>query len=238
MRPAFTWKLTYNKDCDDFHLHLLTYSEKVPCQAIFLMAEVAEKGKTLDNVLDTGIFKPEAYYTPALAEAGFGEHGMVPTIGTISDCMVFLVETFDLDPGLFGFLDGTDERLKRHWEAALQKFSETGELTPSSKAAGFEVLYFEAHVTVEPVFDERLEQLKSIALEHGFRVADLLMKKRREDTPERSQYDTFCTGISKSFADLDVRTKALVEALPSAGFSVWRWKIEGALFDHRRSVES
>jgi len=61
-----------------------------------------------------------------------------------------------------------------------------------------DVLYYESHVTVEPVFDERLEKFKEICAPHTFKPAKLLMKKRSFDTPVRSEYDTFCTGKNKN----------------------------------------
>lgn len=94
-------------------------------------------------------------------------------------------------------------------------------------------LYFEAHITIEPVFDQDLEQVRVIAGRYEFRVADLLMKKRKQDTAERSQYDTFCTTRSKLFEDIERRTKGCQEALEQAGFKVWRVKIENTLFDKR-----
>lgn len=96
-------------------------------------------------------------------------------------------------------------------------------------------LYFECHVTVEPVYGERLERLKAIAAEPGikFRVADLLMRKRMEDTPERSSFDTFCTGRDVIYINLEERMCNLVEALFDDGFAVWRYKIENTLLDVR-----
>lgn len=96
-------------------------------------------------------------------------------------------------------------------------------------------LYFECHVTVEPVYDERLERLKAIAAEPGikFKVADLLMRKRMADTPERSQFDTFCTGRDVIYPNLEERMRNLVEALIEEGFEVWRYKIENTLLDVR-----
>jgi hypothetical protein len=92
-------------------------------------------------------------------------------------------------------------------------------------------LYFECHVTIEPVFDDDIGRAQDIALKHGFRIADLLMLKRKEDTPFRSQYDTFMTGRSVELLDLSSRMEALIIELNQAGFKVWRAKIEDTLFD-------
>ena len=91
--------------------------------------------------------------------------------------------------------------------------------------------YYEAHVTVEPVFGERLERMKVIAKEFGFRVATLLMQKRPEDTPERSKNDTFCTGRSIARSDLEDRMVGMMTKLREEGFALWRHKIESTISD-------
>lgn len=92
-------------------------------------------------------------------------------------------------------------------------------------------LYFEAHVTVEPQVDDA--QFKRICAAHSFRVAELLMKKRAADTPERSQYDSFCTGRGDSLIDLRDRMLAVVQACSDSGIKVWRYKLESTLLDVR-----
>lgn len=93
--------------------------------------------------------------------------------------------------------------------------------------------YYEAHVTVEPVFDEKLEQFKILCHDYKFRVATLLMQKRSQDTEERSKNDSFCTGRGISYADIKKRMLALVDRLNREGFTVWRYKIESTLLDSR-----
>ncbi len=95
--------------------------------------------------------------------------------------------------------------------------------------------YYEAHVTIEPVFGKQLAILETVASKYGFRVADLLMQKRAEDTPERSKNDTFCTARSISYSDLETRMFNLAAQLTEAGFTVWRYKIESTLLDSRYS---
>ena len=97
--------------------------------------------------------------------------------------------------------------------------------------------YYEAHVTIEPIFDERLSQAQAIAREYKFRVADLLMQKRKQDTPERSSRDTFMTGHSKSYEDIKERIHGLVNLLKKQGFKVWRYKIEDTLIDSKFNDE-
>lgn len=95
---------------------------------------------------------------------------------------------------------------------------------------------YECHVTIEPVLDEvQLDQLRAIAKQHRFRVAELLMVKRPNDTPERSKYDTFMTMNTDSRDDVFKYCKALVEHLKTTNFKVWRYKIEQTLVDTRDS---
>lgn len=93
--------------------------------------------------------------------------------------------------------------------------------------------YYEAHITVEPVFEERLERFKVICHDYKFRVASLLMQKRSHDTEERSKNDSFCTGRGISYTDTKKRMLALVDRLEKEGFKVWRYKIESTLLDSR-----
>ena len=94
-------------------------------------------------------------------------------------------------------------------------------------------LYLEAHVTIEPVFDDRRDRAGLIAKKHGFKLAHLLMKKERAATEQRSDKDTFMTGHSKSKKDINERTVTLVTELQHAGYVVWRYKIEDTLLDSR-----
>lgn len=94
-------------------------------------------------------------------------------------------------------------------------------------------LYYESHITIEPVFDDRLELFKELCKPYGFKVANLLMQKRKLDTPERSRYDTFCTGRHKGYYTLEHRMIFLIKTLKENDFEVWRYKIEDAIIDSR-----
>lgn len=96
-----------------------------------------------------------------------------------------------------------------------------------------DVQYFESHITVEPVFDERLELFQETVKPFGFKAADLLLQKSREATPERSSKDTFATAKApwNRRADIENRMRACVAALQFAGFKVWRYKIEAVVLD-------
>lgn len=94
-------------------------------------------------------------------------------------------------------------------------------------------LYYESHITIEPVFGEDLERLRSICQHFGFHIAELLMQKRLHDTPERSRFDTFCSSRSVDLPVLKERMLGLVSCCQGAGFKVWRYKIEDVILDSR-----
>lgn len=94
-------------------------------------------------------------------------------------------------------------------------------------------LYYEAHVTIEPVFDERLDKFVLLCKEHKFYVATLLMQKRKEDTEERSKYDSFCTSHGQDENELKQRMFSLLDTLKKESYQVWRYKIEIVPLDSR-----
>lgn len=94
-------------------------------------------------------------------------------------------------------------------------------------------LYFESHVTLEPVFDERLTLLKILAKSSGFHVAKLIMKKRKGETPSPNQEDAFCTARSVDYNELLGDIMIFIGRLQKHDFKVYRYKIENTLLDSR-----
>jgi hypothetical protein len=92
-----------------------------------------------------------------------------------------------------------------------------------------EALYYECHVTIEPVQDERLTEFSNICSSYGFKVATLLMQK----SLDRSNLDSFCTGKATNFAFLKARMDFLLSDLNKAKFNVYRYKIESILLDSK-----
>ena len=92
---------------------------------------------------------------------------------------------------------------------------------------------FEAHITIEPVFVDRLDQFKALAQSYNFKVAHLLMVKDRKPTEQRSDRDSFCTGHFKDYYQALEQTRNLAVLLTHNGFKVWRYKIESVLLDVR-----
>ena len=93
-------------------------------------------------------------------------------------------------------------------------------------------LYFESHVTIEPVTGERLDEFKNIARNWAFRVADLIMiKPGVGETP--SSRDSFATCRHKNYAAIEDMTAGLIHDLQAAGFDVWRYKIEDTVMDSK-----
>ncbi len=93
-------------------------------------------------------------------------------------------------------------------------------------------LYFECHVTIDPVFDERRAIASAIAQCYKFKLAKLIMEKGGE--LKQSELDTFMTGHGQDYKDLEERMVSLIEHLNRGGmFKVRRYKIENTLLDSR-----
>ena len=93
-------------------------------------------------------------------------------------------------------------------------------------------LYFESHVTIEPVTGERLEEFKRIATKWAFRVADLIMVKPGVGEAPSSR-DSFATSRHKNRTMIEACTKEVIRELQAAGFDVWRYKIEDTAMDSK-----
>lgn len=95
--------------------------------------------------------------------------------------------------------------------------------------------YLEVHITIEPVFEENLERLKVLAAKFNFKVASLLMKKREQDLPTMSMFDSFMTGHFRPDENEKAFTviKELVISIQQAGFKVYRYKLETVPLDSR-----
>lgn len=68
---------------------------------------------------------------------------------------------------------------------------------------------------------------------YGFRVADLLLKKRKEDTEYRSSKDSFCTGRAGAYDALYNDMNDLVAKLIENKFNIFRKKIEAVIYDEK-----
>lgn len=97
--------------------------------------------------------------------------------------------------------------------------------------------YYEAHITIDPVFDTRRELAGAIAAVQGYRLAELIMRKQEADVEHPAQDDTFLTSRSGDLEDLRKRTIKCVIVLQLNDFTVRRYKIEDTLLDSRESDE-
>lgn len=98
-------------------------------------------------------------------------------------------------------------------------------------------LYYEAHVTIDPVFDDLRDVAEFYALKNRFNLAKLIMVKSMPGIDKLSQKDTFMTARGTNLHEISHRTIALVNDLKAAGFRIRRYKIEDTIIDSREKDE-
>ena len=89
-----------------------------------------------------------------------------------------------------------------------------------------DALYLEAHITFDPVPEDKDTQYKAICEKYQFRPAELFMRKGSFFEPARM--DSFCTGRGDHLRE---RIRHIVLALREIGVKVRRYKIESILLD-------
>jgi hypothetical protein len=95
-------------------------------------------------------------------------------------------------------------------------------------------LYFEVHVTIDPVVERgKLDLLNWITNKHGYRLANLLMRKNLAPHGD----DMFMTARGTQYTPTLQNMEALLRVLKAHGFKVRRYKIEDTLLDSARADE-
>lgn len=95
-------------------------------------------------------------------------------------------------------------------------------------------LYYECHITIDPVTNERQQNLKEIIHHYNFRIADLYLKKDNGEQGDKHTLDCFVSGRSNDYVDIFLRMKACILSLRNNAFNVRRFKIEDTLLDSRK----
>lgn len=93
-------------------------------------------------------------------------------------------------------------------------------------------LYFEAHVTLAPVFGAERQRAEEIAGYYQFKLAKLVMLKDQGPDQE-SRRDTFMTGHGNWLPSIEARLKGLIAHLKREYFTVLRYKVEDTILDSR-----
>lgn len=91
-----------------------------------------------------------------------------------------------------------------------------------------DIIYYESHITIDPLKEEIKEEIEKIARSYKFKIANLLMDK---GIP--SQLDSFMTGIDKERSNLENRTIELLLNLKKYNINIRRYKIEAIILDSR-----
>jgi hypothetical protein len=90
-------------------------------------------------------------------------------------------------------------------------------------------MYYECHITTDPVEGEQLETFQEVSRKFQFRVAKLLMRK----TLQPSGIDSFCTSRSHDYEEMEERMLDCANHLQESGIHVRRYKIEAVIYDQR-----
>ena len=90
-------------------------------------------------------------------------------------------------------------------------------------------IYYECHITLEPVEEKRLQIFNSICNHYLFKPATLLMQK----TLDKNKLDSFCTSKAADYVELEQRMYAALKQLKNNNFKIYRYKIEAIVLDER-----
>lgn len=93
------------------------------------------------------------------------------------------------------------------------------------------VLYYESHVTIDPIHENDKTDYDTIAAKYGFKLSKLFMRKDGKDEPHRD--DSFMSARSMNQYELVNRMTNLIKQLQGYGMHVRRYKIEQALMDSK-----
>ncbi len=93
-------------------------------------------------------------------------------------------------------------------------------------------IYYECHVTVDPLEGSRRLVFEIICKDFTFKPARLLMQKSLEE----STLDAFCTAKNADFFKLQNHMNSLLDKLNEYEFVVRRYKIEAIILDSKKAA--
>ena len=95
-------------------------------------------------------------------------------------------------------------------------------------------LYYECHITIDPIFGSRRQELEKLVGMFDFKLAKLVMFKGPEKQDWKdSQKDTFFTAHDHYYSRLQQRMVDCIRIIQEAGYVVRRYKIEDTIIDSR-----
>lgn len=96
-------------------------------------------------------------------------------------------------------------------------------------------LYWECHITIDPVFGALREKLEAYGRERGFRISKLILQKPDfKDSPEQFVDDAFFTARHSSFDAIHAAMIEVVHEVKAMGVNVRRYKIENTIIDSNK----
>jgi len=88
-------------------------------------------------------------------------------------------------------------------------------------------LYFEAHITIEPIPQEKVSALKALCKRYEFRLADFILLHGDKEPK------AFCTTRDRLWSTINKKVHEFKTTLGQEGYKVLRYKIENTLVDVR-----
>lgn len=100
-------------------------------------------------------------------------------------------------------------------------------------------IYYEAHVTIEPLNDLTRPAVQTLCDRHGFKIAEFLMQRADSAAPDVPANDpnSFVSCRETNKTTMIRRITYLVLDLRKAGIEVRRYKMEDTLVDSRHGDE-
>lgn len=90
-------------------------------------------------------------------------------------------------------------------------------------------MYFECHITVEPIPEARVQEFAKLCKEFGFWSSDWALADKT--------YKFFATSRGVERQDIQERMQSLIKRLKEQRFKVFRYKIEDTILDSNISDE-
>lgn len=92
-------------------------------------------------------------------------------------------------------------------------------------------LYFETHITLDPVDGEALKKVQELCTKYNMRISTLILRREDGSPGEQHKDDIFISGRYLYYNEAVDKVQAMVVAVQHLNIKVRRYKIENTLKD-------